>query len=223
MQEKMIVRDYFNSTGFDRWRRIYGEDQVNWVQRSIREGHAQTVEIVLSWLPDVAGQRVCDAGCGVGSLSIPLAQQGAQVFSSDISDQMIGEARQRQQEQLGQTHNPQFAVSDLEAIEGAFDTVICLDVMIHYPEEDALRMLERLAQLSRSRLIFSFAPKTPFLTVLKKVGEFFPGPSKATRAYQHRESALIDQLNRLGWQVQNRATVSSRFYYAWVLDAQLKS
>jgi len=32
-KDKEIVRDYFNSTGFDRWRRIYGEGDVNRVQR----------------------------------------------------------------------------------------------------------------------------------------------------------------------------------------------
>ena len=33
MSEKAIVRDYFNTLGFDRWRRIYGDEQVNRVQR----------------------------------------------------------------------------------------------------------------------------------------------------------------------------------------------
>ena len=43
----MQVKNYFNTAGFDRWRRIYGEtDDVNSVQRDIREGHAQTVEKV---------------------------------------------------------------------------------------------------------------------------------------------------------------------------------
>ncbi|MDX2272106.1 MAG: magnesium protoporphyrin IX methyltransferase [Cyanobacteriota bacterium] len=221
MEEKAVVRNYFNSLGFERWRRIYGEDPVNWVQQSIRQGHAQTVEIVLGWLGEnLQGQSIADAGCGVGSLSIPLAARGARVVASDISEQMVGEARRRQSEVLGQTDNPQFSVVDLEAIQGSFDTVVCLDVMIHYPEADSLRMLEKLVGLSRSRLIFSFAPSTPLLKILKKIGEFFPGPSKATRAYQHREAALVGKLSQLGWQVQQKATVNARFYYAWILDVQ---
>ncbi|MFN6068685.1 MAG: magnesium protoporphyrin IX methyltransferase, partial [Pseudanabaena sp.] len=49
-KDKDIVRDYFNSTGFDRWRRIYGEgSDVNRVQRDIRTGHQQTVDYVLGW------------------------------------------------------------------------------------------------------------------------------------------------------------------------------
>ncbi|MEO0853921.1 MAG: magnesium protoporphyrin IX methyltransferase, partial [Cyanobacteria bacterium J06648_11] len=79
MDEKLVVKNYFNTTGFERWRKIYGDAQVNRVQRDIREGHARTVETVLEWLDTVTDQRICDAGCGVGSLSIPLAQRGARV------------------------------------------------------------------------------------------------------------------------------------------------
>lgn len=218
MQEKTIVRDYFNSVGFERWRRIYGEEEVNFVQKDIRLGHARTVETVLQWLGDPSGLRICDAGCGVGNLSLPLATRGAQVFASDISEQMVNEARRRQQMELGSTDNPHFWVSDLEELTGEYDVVICLDVMIHYPEAEALRMLKHLTRLARSRLIFSFAPKTPWLTLLKKVGEFFPGPSKTTRAYQHREAILVSQLTEWGWKVQQRQTIRSRFYFAWLLD-----
>ena len=43
--DKEAVRAYFNSTGFERWRKIYGSatEGVNRVQLDIREGHAQTV------------------------------------------------------------------------------------------------------------------------------------------------------------------------------------
>lgn len=222
MDEKGVVREYFNTTGFERWRRIYGQDEVNWVQQDIRQGHERTLDTVLSWLESVKDLQICDAGCGVGSLAIPLAQRGAQVQASDISEQMVGEARQRAESQ-GLQNNPHFLVSDLEHLQGSFDVVICLDVMIHYPEADALRMVEQLTQLARQRLIFSFAPKTPLLTALKKIGEFFPGPSKTTRAYQHREQALVQQLQALGWEVKQRETIRSRFYFAWILNCSPKT
>lgn len=222
MEEKVVVRDYFNSVGFERWRRIYGTDEVNFVQKDIRQGHARTVDAVLKWLADVEGKTICDAGCGVGSLSLPLAQRGAKLESSDISEQMVNEAiRRRDQLELGD--NPHFSVSDLESLSGSYDIVVCLDVMIHYPEADAQRMLKTLAGLAQEKLIFSFAPKTPLLSLLKKVGEFFPGPSKTTRAYQHREKMLVQTLGSLGWQVSRRETIKSRFYFAWILEVVPKS
>ena len=82
--DKAVVKDYFNQTGFDRWRRIYGEtDDVNKVQKKIREGHQQTIDTVVNWLKDdgnLEDLTICDAGCGVGSLSIPLAKEGGNGF-----------------------------------------------------------------------------------------------------------------------------------------------
>ena len=40
LAEKQEVKGYFETTGFDRWNRIYSEsDDVNKVQRNIRIGH----------------------------------------------------------------------------------------------------------------------------------------------------------------------------------------
>jgi len=50
--------------------------------------------------------------------------------------------------------------------------------MIHYPQEKADAMVAHLASLSERRLILSFAPKTVYYSVLKRIGELFPGPSK---------------------------------------------
>jgi magnesium-protoporphyrin O-methyltransferase len=38
VDDKTVVREYFNATGFDRWRRIYGDGEVNKVQLDIRKG-----------------------------------------------------------------------------------------------------------------------------------------------------------------------------------------
>ena len=41
-------------------------------------------------------------------------------------------------------------------------------------------MVKHLASLASDRLIISFAPKTVAYSVLKRIGELFPGPSKVT-------------------------------------------
>lgn len=221
--DKTIVKDYFNATGFDRWRRIYGDGDVNTVQADIRLGHQQTIDKVLGWLKsdgNLNQRSICDAGCGVGSLSIPLMQAGAKsIFASDISEKMVGEAQQRAQKIFGNMPNLQFAAKDLESLDGQYNTVICLDVLIHYPTDEAAKMIAHLASLSEDRLIFSFAPKTLFLTLLKKVGEFFPGPSKTTRAYQHREEDIRLMLIANGFAIARTEMTSTRFYYSRLLEA----
>ncbi len=224
--DKTVVREYFNATGFDRWRRIYGDGEVNKVQLDIRVGHQQTVDTVLGWLKaddNLAGLSFCDAGCGVGSLSISLAAMGATVSASDISEKMVGEAQVRAEAELGQSDNPRFAVQDLEALSGSYHTVVCLDVMIHYPQAKAMEMITHLSSLAESRLILSFAPKTLAYSLLKKIGDFFPGPSKATRAYLHRESEIVKALEANGWQVQRNAMTKTRFYFSRLLEATRES
>ncbi|MCG6133710.1 MAG: magnesium protoporphyrin IX methyltransferase [Nostoc sp. LLA-1] len=223
--DKTIVREYFNSTGFDRWRRIYGDGEVNKVQLDIRNGHQQTVDTVIGWLKDdanLAELSICDAGCGVGSLSIPLATDGAKVYASDISEKMLSEGKDRALAALGNAENPTFAVQDLESLSGKYHTVICLDVLFHYPQEKADEMISHLCSLAESRMIISFAPKTCALSILKKIGSFFPGPSKTTRAYLHREADVLRILESNGFAIQRQAMTKTRFYYSRILEATRK-
>lgn len=44
-------------------------------------------------------------------------------------------------------------------MSGTFDTVTCIDVMIHYPTDKMQAMVAHLASLSNDRLFVSFAPK----------------------------------------------------------------
>ncbi|KOP25354.1 Mg-protoporphyrin IX methyl transferase [Hapalosiphon sp. MRB220] len=223
--DKTIVKEYFNSTGFDRWRRIYGDGEVNKVQLDIRNGHQQTVDKVIGWLKaddNLSGLSICDAGCGVGSLSIPLAEAGAKIYASDISEKMVEEGKQRASQILANPENLTFAVQDLETLSGSYHTVICLDVLIHYPQEKADAMISHLCSLAQSRLILSFAPKTCALTILKKIGSFFPGPSKATRAYLHREADVVKILEKNGFVVQRESMTRTRFYFSRLLEASRK-
>ncbi|WP_008312452.1 magnesium protoporphyrin IX methyltransferase [Leptolyngbya sp. PCC 6406] len=222
VDDKTIVREYFNATGFDRWRRIYGDGEVNKVQLDIRKGHQKTVDTVMTWLQEdetLPGLSVCDAGCGVGSLSLPLAATGAKVFASDISAKMVEEAETRAQATLSPEQVPNFQVSDLQDLSGRYHTVICLDVLIHYPQADAAEMIAHLSSLAESRLLLSFAPKTLCYSLLKQVGSLFPGPSKATRAYLHAEKDVVTILESLGWTIQRRAMHKTQFYFSRLLEA----
>jgi magnesium-protoporphyrin O-methyltransferase len=220
--EKAVVQAYFNSTGFERWNRIYSDSsEVNRVQRNIRIGHQKTVDNVVAWLQEqgnLAGRSFCDAGCGVGSLSLPLAQLGAgSIAASDLSEAMVGEASRRAAEAGIATSQLQFSASDLESLEGRFDTVICLDVFIHYPQQPAEAMVRHLASMAENHLIVSFAPYTPLLAVLKKIGELFPGPSKTTRAYTLKEDGIVAAAAEAGFKPVLRSLNKAPFYFSRLL------
>ena len=163
-------------------------------------------------------QTVCDAGCGTGSLSIPLAEMGAKVYASDISEKMVGEGKSRSADPA----NPVFEVKDLATLSGEYDTVICLDVLIHYPDRDSEAMIEHLASLAKSRLILSFAPKNPYYILMKKVGDMVPGPSKATRAYLHKESDVRRVLEKLGFTIKRKEFTATSFYFSRLIESVRK-
>ena len=223
VDDKTEVREYFNTEGFSRWNKIYSEsDDVNSVQLDIRNGHDQTIQKILNWIADdgdIKGKSVCDCGCGVGSLAVPLAQMGAKVSASDISAAMAGEADRRAKE-MG--IEAKFYTSDLESVTGNYHTVSCVDVAIHYPEEKMMEMVKHLCSLSDDRVLISFAPKTWYYVLLKKIGELFPGPSKTTRAYLHEESTVRAALQEAGFQVTREEMTATNFYFSRLLEARKK-
>jgi len=226
--EAASVKNYFDTTGFERWNKIYGTtDDVNKVQLDIRNGHQQTVDKVLAWVKDddLAGVTVCDAGCGTGSLAIPLALKGASVSASDISSSMVGEAERRYNELVANGAKapataPKFEAMGLEDANGRYDMVTCIDVMIHYPKDRVDGMINHLASLSGKKLIISFAPKTLAYLILKRVGELFPGPSKATRAYLHDEGDVEAALAAAGFRVKRREMTATSFYFSRLLECE---
>ncbi|GKD76867.1 magnesium protoporphyrin IX methyltransferase, chloroplastic [Tanacetum coccineum] len=90
---------------------------------------------------------------------------------------------------------PKFEVSDIESLTGKYDTVVCLDVLIHYPQADG--MIAHLASLVENRVMLSFTPKTFYYDLLKRIGELFPRPSKATIAYLHSEADIEQALQKV--------------------------
>lgn len=226
IDDKSVVKEYFNNTGFDRWQRIYGDGEVNRVQLDIRTGHQKTVDTLLGWFQadnNLQGLSICDAGCGVGTLSIPLAEMGAIVSASDISEMMVSEAQARAAQIFGNNDNPKFFTQDLENLSGEFHTVVCLDVLIHYPQDRAAAMIEHLAAMAQHRIVLSFAPFTCALSILKKIGGFFPGASKATRAYLHKESEVVKILEAQGFSIERTAMTKTSFYFSRMLEAVKKT
>ena len=223
--EKQEVKGYFETTGFERWNRIYSEtDDVNKVQRNIRIGHLKTVNEVLSWIQEsgeLSDVSFCDAGCGVGSLSLPLAEMGAgSISASDISKAMANEAQRRAEEAGLNMSKLNFFASDLESLCGSFHTVCCLDVFIHYPQPAAEEMVRHLCSLTEQRLIVSFAPYTPLLALLKGIGQLFPGPSKTTRAYTLKETGIVQAAERCGFKMVRRSLNKAPFYFSRLVEFQ---
>jgi magnesium-protoporphyrin O-methyltransferase len=145
---------------------------------------------------------------------------GAQISASDISDSMANEAARRARDAGLSTSDATFYTSDLESVTGSYHTVTCVDVAIHYPTDKMTQMVQHLCDLAEARVLISFAPKTWYYDILKKIGELFPGPSKTTRAYLHEESTVREALRKAGFQVTRDEMTATNFYFSRLLEAK---
>ncbi len=144
---------------------------------------------LLSWLPaDLAGTRVLDAGCGTGALAVAAAERGAEVTAIDLSPTLVGLARERAPPDC----RIRFRVGDMaDPALGRFDHVVGMDSLIHYRAPDMARAVAALAARAEASLLFTFAPRTPLLTVMHAAGRLFPArrPRALDRAGRPRAAS----------------------------------
>jgi 2-polyprenyl-3-methyl-5-hydroxy-6-metoxy-1,4-benzoquinol methylase len=113
--------------------------------------------VLMRLLPDVAGKRVLDAGCGEGYLSRKLARLGATVTGVDYSREMLALADERTDPGLG----IRYAHANCEDLEGyaagSFDVVVSNMVLMDLPDHRAaLQSLYRVLD-DEGVLVFSIA------------------------------------------------------------------
>ncbi len=85
-------------------------------------------------LKALAGKRAADVGCGAGLIAEPLARLGAAVTAIDAAAENIAAARAHAE---GQGLAVDYRVGGVEALEGRFELVTCLEVVEHVADVDA--------------------------------------------------------------------------------------
>jgi len=113
----------------------------------------------LSLLPDVAGLRVLDAGCGPGIYAEWLVDRGADVVGVDVSERMVALARERL------AGRAEFAQADLGSSLGfledaSFDLVLAPLVIDYVRDWNSL--FREFHRLLRSGGLLVFSVEHPF-------------------------------------------------------------
>lgn len=167
------VEEYFDRSATKVWERLTSDAPVSRIRQTVREGRDQMRALMLSRLPaDLRGARVLDAGCGAGQMTAELAARGADVHAVDISPALVEIASAR----LPERHRGQvtFASGDMTADHGRFDYVIAMDSLIYYGTADITAALARLGERTDRSVVFTVAPRTPFLMTFWTIGKAFP-------------------------------------------------
>jgi magnesium-protoporphyrin O-methyltransferase len=213
---------YFDRTAAQAWARLTSNAPLGRIRATVREGRERMRSTLLGFLPEVRGKRVLDAGCGTGALSVEAAARGAHLIAIDLSPTLVTLARDRAAEQCapGQI---EFHVGDMLASDwGRFDHVIAMDSLIHYRGADMVRILTGFAARTEHSILFTFAPKTPLLTIMWMLGRLFPRRDRAPALEPISERALRRRLARerglAAWRVGRTQRITSGFYKSQAME-----
>ena len=180
LSRRSQLETYFDRTASDAWARLTSDVPVSGIRATVRAGRDRMRATLLGWLPpDLRGMRLLDAGCGTGALAVEAARRGAKVTAIDLSSSLVGIARDRAPRDLGDG-SINFSVGDMmDPSLGEFDHVVAMDSLIHYRAPDMARVASALAARASGSVLFTFAPRTPLLSVMHAAGRLFPRGDRA--------------------------------------------
>jgi magnesium-protoporphyrin O-methyltransferase len=223
VRRRSELETYFDATAREAWAQLTSDAPVSKIRQTVRAGRDRMRATLLSWLPtDLTGARLLDAGCGTGALSQVAAVRGAKVTAVDLAGALVGLARERTSGAAG-SGAIDFRVGDmLDPDLGAFDHVAAMDSLIHYPTAQIVSVLGQLAPRVRTSIVFTFAPRTPALTVMWGMGRLFPRDDRAPAIEPVGETRLRREIARspalAAWRVGRTERIISGFYTSQAME-----
>ena len=207
------MRTYFDSTASKTWERLTSDAPVSRIRQTVREGREARLP------QDLNGARVLDAGCGAGPMTEELARRGARVVAVDISPSLLDVARRRIAPEL-QARITFVAGDMLDPAHGAFDYIMAMDSLIHYRAADIGRSLASLGARTDTAVIFTIAPKTPFLTAFWLAGKALPRSDRSPQIIPHADAAIARAITAAGFdgRLSRIARVSRGFYISQAME-----
>jgi magnesium-protoporphyrin O-methyltransferase len=223
LERREKIEAYFDRTAVDAWKRLTSTEPVSGIRKTVREGRDRMRNTLLSYLPDdLTGARVLDAGCGTGALAVEAAQRGAHVVAIDLSPTLVDLARERT-ESIRTPGKIEFHSGDmLNPAHGRFDHIVCMDSLIHYQAADTVKALSGLLLRADKSVLFTFAPRTPALAVMRAVGRMFPKGDRAPWiepiAFDKLKALMAQEPRCAGWMPARTQRISSSFYKSQALE-----
>ena len=198
LDRRQQLKTYFDRTAAHAWEQLTSDAPVSRIRQTVRAGRAEMFNLLLSWLPDdMHGKQVLDAGCGTGAFAIACARRGATVVGIDLSPSLVNLALERTPIEL--RNQLEFRAGDmLGAEQGRFDYVIAVDSLIHYQPHDIIRsvaQLQRNTNGNGAQVLFTFAPRSPALMLMKAAGKLFPRGDRSPAIEPVKERLLRDLIS----------------------------
>jgi magnesium-protoporphyrin O-methyltransferase len=212
------LADYFDRTAKKAWIDLTSDAKVSGIRATVRAGRDAMRATLLGWLPtDLRGARLLDAGCGTGALSVEAAARGASVTAIDVAGGLVDIGRARADATAPAID---WRVGDmLDPALGSFDHVVAMDSLVHYEPADIVAAIARLAPRCTGSILFTFAPRTPMLAAMHRVGKLFPRANRSPAIVPVSEDDMRRRLAGLGeWRIGRSHRVTTGFYMSHALE-----
>jgi magnesium-protoporphyrin O-methyltransferase len=216
------LQTYFDATAVKAWAQLTSDAPVSKIRETVRQGRDRMRATILSWLPtDMARHTLLDAGCGTGALSVEAASRGAKVTAIDVAGNLVTLAEERTPGDL--SGSIAFRVGDmLSPTLGGFHHVVAMDSLIHYPTRQIIAALVELAPRCAHSIVFTFAPRTPLLSIMWGMGRLFPRADRAPAIEPVVEMALRKAISEepglAHWKIGRTQRIASGFYTSQALE-----
>ena len=148
-------------------------------------------------------ENILDIGCGDGSISVPLLQQGRKLTLLDMSESMLSIAQSRVPANLaGAVQVVNGDILGAKLPEGAFDVVICLGVFAYFKTEWPL--IDKLNSLLKpgGTLIVECSDSAHFMSGLMRTYDRLKGMliRQQFKTNAHAAATLVSGLTAAGFQ-----------------------
>ena len=151
--------------------------------------------------------------------SIVSGPVSAEVTATDIAGGLVEIAARRAPSFLGHGKIDWRVGDMIDDRLGMFDHVVAMDSLIHYREDDLVATLEALGERCSASILFTFAPYTPLLGAMHRVGKLFPRGDRSPAIVPISEERLRRRLPGMrGWRVGRTARIASGFYTSQAME-----
>lgn len=138
--------------------------------------------VVLEMINNVEGKKVLDLGCGTGRYSIKFAKEGAEVTGIDLSEDMLGIAREKVTNKMKINFLKGDMSRKIDLPDKSFDLIISSLAMSHLEEIDGF--IENIGRLLNNDGISIISTHHPYLIKIAKVRTLI----KSSEGYNYIET-----------------------------------